>query len=300
MRRLAGWWDALAAVARRAGEAVLLVARDPLRILPVLTVIALLTLSVPLTITGLSRVGRATIDWRATSAIHWRHAQGEITRVRIDDGLVVDLSYRDRAHRTQRAEVFVGDAGGHWVNRRVPIRYDAGRPGRVEIVGIRGADPVLGLLRAGAPLGAGIAGLVLAVAVWRRRRLIAVSARPIRLMRRPLVVAGTVVAVGIAGWALGTVWERGWSAVASSIGHLVSTVFGDLLGVLVPIVAFALGCVVTAWLARHRHSDEHQGLLGNAHRFIDRAAGLVPSPDELRARPQEPPGGRDETSAPVS
>jgi hypothetical protein len=78
------------------------------------------------------------------------------------------------------------------------------------------------------------------------------------------------------------VWERGWSAVASSIGHLVATIFGDLLGVLVPLVAFVLGCVVTAWLARHRHHDDHDGLLSSAYRMIDKAAGMAPSPEEMR------------------
>jgi hypothetical protein len=40
---------------------------------------------------------------------------------------------------------------------------------------------------------------------------------------------------------------------------------------------------LTAWLARHRHHEDHQGLLSSAHRFIDRAAGYVPSPEELQA-----------------
>jgi hypothetical protein len=101
-------------------------------------------------------------------------------------------------------------------------------------------------------------------------------------MRGPLVAAGLLIVAGLAAWAIGTVWERGWSAVASATGHLAATVFGDLLGVLVPLVAFALGCLVTAWLARHRHHDEHDGLLSSAYRMIDRAAGMAPSPDEMR------------------
>jgi hypothetical protein len=164
----------------------------------------------------------------------------------------------------------------------VPIRYDASDPDQVELVGFGTDDPITALLLAGAPLGAGIAAILLAVSVWRRRALIAVSAHPLRVMRRSLVAAGCLVVAGLAAWAIGTVWERGWSAVASASGHLAARLFGDLLGVLVPLVAFALGCLVTAWLARHRHHDDHDGILSNAYRMIDRAAGMAPSPEELR------------------
>jgi hypothetical protein len=164
----------------------------------------------------------------------------------------------------------------------VPIRYDAGDPQSVELVGYGNDDPIPALLLAGAPLGAGIAGIVLAVSLFRRRALVAVSAHPLQAMRGPLVAAAALVVAGIAAWAIGTVWERGWSAVASATGHLAATVFGDLLGVLVPLVAFALGCLVTAWLARHRHHDDHDGLLSSAYRMIDKAAGMAPSPEEMR------------------
>jgi hypothetical protein len=283
MDRLVAWWDALAGAARRARVRLAALARDPLRVLPVLAVVALLALSIPLTVTGLMRVGRATLDWRANSAIHWRRADATVTRVRIDDGLVVSVAYRDAAGGRHRASAFVGDAGGRWIDRDVRIRYDTRHPARVEIVGIEGNDPVLGLLQAGAPLGAGLAGLVLAVAVWRRRRLLAVSAHPLQILRRPLILGAAILLAGVAAWAVGTVLDQGWSAVASAFGHLVSTVFGDLLGVLVPLVAFVLGALMTAWLARHRHHTDHDDILSSAHRLIDRAAGMVPSPDDLRA-----------------
>ena len=62
-----------------------------------------------------------------------------------------------------------------------------------------------------------------------------------------------------------------------------------MLGVTVPLVTFAIGCLLTAWLARHRHHDEHEGMLSNVHRIIDRAAGYVPSPEDLKAElPDEP------------
>lgn len=293
MDRIAGWWDALAGAARRTVARLAVLARDPLRVLPVLAVIALLAISIPLTATGLMRVGRATMDWRASSEVRWRSADATVTRVKVDDGLVVVVRYRDADRRLRDAEAFVGDADGRWIDRDPRIRYDVSDPEHVEIVGVSGDDPLLGLLRAGAPLGAGIAGIVLAASLWRRRRLVAVSARPLQVMRGPIVVASTILLVGIAAWAVGTVLDQGWSAVASGFGHLVSTVFGDLLGVLVPLVAFALGCLVTAWLARHRHHDDHDDILSSAHRFIDRAAGLVPSPDDLRARAETssgPPG----------
>ncbi len=287
MDRLAAWWDTLRGAARRAVARLAVLARDPLRVLPVLAVVALLALSIPLTVTGLTRVGRATMDWRTSSRIHWRHADATVTRVRISDGLVVGVRYRTADGGVRHADVFVGDADGKWIDGSTRIRYDRAHPDHVEIVGVSGDSPTLALLRAGAPLGAGVAGLVLAVSLWRRRRLVAVSAHPLQVMRRPLVLAATILLVGVAAWAVGTVLDQGWSAVASGFGHLLSTVFGDLLGVLVPLVAFALGCLVTAWLARHRHHDDHDDILSSAHRLIDRAAGLVPSPDELRVRDEE-------------
>jgi len=293
MERLRAWWERGRALGRRSVEGVWRAARDPLRVLPILAIVALLAISVPLTVTGLSRISRGAMAWERSSAIHWRHTDALVREVKVDDGLVVRVAYRDRRAVTHRADVFAGDADGRWVGREVPIRYDTGRFGRVELVGFGSTDPLLVLLRAGAPLGTGVAGIALALALWRRRRLVAVSARPVAAMRGPLVVSAAIVAVGLTTWALGTVWQRGWSAVASSAGHLVSTVFGDLLGVLVPLVAFALGCLVTAWLARHRHHDDHDGLLSSAHRFIDRAAGMVPSPEELRPTDAERDGSPD-------
>ncbi len=282
MERWRAWWDRGTAMARRVTERLWAVARDPLRVLPIVAVIALLAIAVPLTVTGLSRGARGALDWRRQSTIHWHHTTGHVDRVKIDDGLVLDLRYRDRHGDAHRVETFVGDASGKWVDRDVPIRYAAGDPQNVELVGFGNQDPIPALLLAGAPLGAGIAGIVLAVSLFRRRALVAVSARPLQAMRGPLVAAGLLVVAGLAAWAVGTVWERGWSAVASATGHLAATVFGDLLGVLVPLVAFVLGCLVTAWLARHRHHDEHDGILSNAYRMIDRAAGMAPSPEEMR------------------
>ena len=189
------------------------------------------------------------MDWRHQSTIDWRPATGHVDRVKIDDGLVLDLRYRDLHDDAHRVQAYVGDANGKWVGASVPIRYDTGDPQSVELVGFGSDDPIPTLLLAGAPLGAGIAGIVLAISLFRRRALVAVSARPLQAMRGPLVAAAILTVAGIAAWAIGTVWQRGWSAVASATGHLAATVFGDLLGVLVPLVAFALGCLVTAWLA---------------------------------------------------
>jgi hypothetical protein len=282
MDRLRNWWTTGLAWSRRLTYRLWSAARDPLKVLPVLAVIALLAIAIPLTVTGLSRAGRGAMDWQRKSTIDWRKTTARVERVRIDDGLVLALRFRDRQGDVHRVSTFVGDASGKWVDRTVPIRYDAGRVDRVELVGFGDQDPIPALLLAGAPLGAGVAGIVLAVALFRRRALVAVAARPFQAMRGPLVAAGGVAIAGLAAWAVGTVWERGWSAVASAAGHLVATVFGDLLGVLVPLVAFALGCLVTAWLARHRHHEEHDGLLSSAYRMIDKAAGMAPSPEEMK------------------
>src|SRR6478672_9568613 len=157
-------------------------------------------------------VGRSAMDWRHRSTIDWRRTTGIVERVKIDDGLVLDVVYRDRHDERNRVEAFVGDASGKWVGRRVPIRYDAGDHQSVELVGYGNDDPIPALLLAGAPLGAGIAGIVLAISLFRRRALVAVSARPLQAMRGPLVAATCLVVAGVAAWAIGTVWERGWSA----------------------------------------------------------------------------------------
>lgn len=287
MNRLRTWWDWTADRLRRAGQQAWTVARDPFRLLPVMAVVVLLLIAVPLTITGLTRVGRDAFQWQADSGISWVSTTGTIVAVRDDDGLRVQVRYRDRDGTRRASEVYVGSTRGDWIDARAPIRYDRASPGTVEIRGFGSPDPIPALLLAGAALGSGLAALTLAVGLWRRRRLVAVSARPLLVLRPTIVVASTILVAGIGAWAAGTVWERGWAAVASATSHLGATIFGDLLGVLVPVVAFALGCLLTAWLARHRHSDEHAGgLLSGTHRLIHRAAGMVPSPEELRPDPR--------------
>ena len=287
MGRLRAWSDWAVRLLRRAGRHAWEVASDPFRLLPILAVAALLLIAVPLTITGLTRVGRDAFAWRVDSGITWRSTTGTVLSVRDLDGLRLRVQYRDGEGTRRVSEVFVGDTGSKWIDARVPIRYDRSAPGTVEVIGFGAPDPIPALLLAGAPLGCGIAAFVLAHGLWRKRRLVPVSAQPLVVLRPTFVLAGAILAAGIGAWAAGTVWARGWAAVGSAASHLGSTIFGDLLGVLVPLVAFALGCLVTAWLARHRHSDEHQGLLSSAHRLIDRAAGMVPSPEELRPEPRQ-------------
>lgn len=263
-----------------------------MRVLPALAVGALLLIAIPLMVTGLSRVARAGMDWRSEATVHWRRADATVTGVRDADGLLLRLRYRDVRGRDHRAETYAPESSRRWVPVRVPIRFDPSDHGRVELVGFGDRAPIPALLLAGAPLGGGVGALVIAIALWRRRRLVTVSASPLAVMRRPILFGITVLLGGLGAWATGTVAVRGWSAVASAAGHLASTIFGDLLGVFVPVVAFALGALLTAWLARHRNHAEHEGLLSSAHRFIDRAAGMVPSPEELRAgdpEPGEPP-----------
>jgi hypothetical protein len=157
----------------------------------------------------------------------------------------------------------------------------------VDLIGVAEARPIGSALVAGAAIGAGLAALILAFGIWRRRRALAEADHPFRVVRVPLALAGLVLAIGIAAWAVGTVSLRGWSGVADRLGNQFSVVFGDLLGVGLPLVTFAIGCLLTAWLARHRHHEAHDGVLSNMHRVIDRAAGYVPSPEDLQA--EQPP-----------
>ena len=273
--------ERVAEAGRRWGARAWATARDPLRVLPVIAVVALLLIGIPYTATGLSRIARVGLDWRSESRVDWHRTVGTVTGVRESDGLLARVRYRDDRGRTHVAESFVPDPTQKWLTPRVVVRFDPSHHDRIELVGYGDRGPVAALLIAGAPLGAGIAAIIVAFGVWRRRRLIPVSATPVAILRRPLTIGMAVLIAGVGAWAAGTVIERGWSAIASATGHLVGTVFGDLLGVFVPLVAFVAGCLLTAWLARHRNHAEHEGLLSSAHRLIDRAAGMVPSPEQL-------------------
>ncbi len=293
LERITRWLERINALARTWVARAWATARDPLRVLPVLAVVALVLIGIPYTATGVSRVARAGLHWRAESGVQWHRTVGTVTGVRENDGMVVRVQFRDDQGHGHVAKTYLADPSKRWLTMQVPMRFDPHHLNRIELIGYSYRGPVAALLIAGAPLGAGVASLVLAVGLWRRRRLVAVSARPIAVLRRPITVALAILATGIGAWAAGTVIERGWRAIASSTGHLVSTIFGDLLGVLVPVVAFALGALVTAWLARHRNHEQHHGLLSRAHGLIDRAAEMVPSPEDLA--PQEDvelPSGR--------
>ncbi len=286
MERIQRILERLAEAARRGTARAWTAARDPLQMLPIIAVFSLLLVGIPYTATGASRVARAGLDWRSESRVHWRQADGVVTGVRHSDGLLVRVRYLADGDRAYVAEALVGDTGNRWLTTSVRVKFDPAHHDRIEVLGFGNRTPIAGLLIAGAPLGAGIGSLVVAVGVWRRRRLVAVSARPIAALRRPLSVGLAIVIAGVGAWAVGTVFDRGWTAIASSTGNLAGTVFGDLLGVFVPVVAFVGGALLTAWLARHRHHHEHDGLLSSAHRLIDRAAGMVPSPEEMA--PEEP------------
>ena len=281
MDRIMSWLERGAAVGRAWGARVWATARDPRRVLPVLAVVALLLIAVPYTATGLSRVGRAALNWRSDATMHWERTTGTVTGVRDADGMLVQVRFHDQHGHRRQAETFVADPTKKWLRMTVPLKFDARNPDHIKLIGFGDRAPIPGLLIAGAPLGAGIGALVIAIGLWRRRRLVAVSATPIAVLRGPLTVGLVIAVAGIGAWAAGTVLQRGWTAIASATGHLVGTVFGDLLGVLVPLAAFVAGCLLTAWLARHRNHEEHQGLLSSAHRLIDRAARMVPSPEEL-------------------
>ena len=99
------------------------VARDPLKVLPVIAVIALLAIALPLTVTGLTRAGRGAMDWQRRSTIDWHRASARVEQVKIDDGLILRLHYRDHSGAAHEVDTFVGDASGKWVGRTVRIRY---------------------------------------------------------------------------------------------------------------------------------------------------------------------------------
>lgn len=276
----------------------------PVRVLIGGICIVLLAVALPLLIGGGTRLNSAWIDWRHDRAVgrDWVRSTATITQVRDQDGLELRLTYRDRAGNRHQATVLVEASGSQWVDSRLPIHYDPHHPSRVDLVDVAQARPLGNALVAGASVAGGLAAVILALGIWRRRRALEASAHPFRVLRVPLALSAVVLALGIAAWAVGTVNLRGWTGVADRLGHQFSIVFGDMLGVTVPLVTFAFGCLLTAWLARHRHHETHEGMLSSAHRLIDRAAGYVPSPEDLQADtpaehgariPEDEPEGSD-------
>jgi hypothetical protein len=284
--RLDRGMDRALALGRRLGARARDLVHHPVRLLVAGICILLLAVALPLLVGGGTRMYSAWTDWRHDRAMgrDWVRSTATILEVREQDGLGVRLSYRDLAGERHVTTVDVESTGGDWIASRTPIRYDPSRPGKVDLVAVDDASPVGRALVAGAAVGAGLAALILAFATWRKRRAIEETGQPFTVLRVPLALSALVLAAGVAAWAVGTVSLRGWTGVADRLGHQFSVVFGDMLGITVPLVAFALGCLLTAWLARHRHHEAHQGMLSRAHRLIDRAAGYVPSPEELQAQ----------------
>jgi hypothetical protein len=257
----------------------------PVRVLIGGICIVLLAVALPLLIGGGTRLQSSWIDWRHDRAVgrDWIRSTATITEVRERDGLELRLTYRDQSRDRHSANVRVESTGSEWLASRLPIHYDPSHPSRVDLIGVAEARPLGHALIAGAAIGTGFAALILALGIWRRRRVLEESSHPFTVLRVPLALSAVVLALGIAAWAAGTVKLRGWTGVADRLGNQLSVVFGDMLGITIPLVAFAIGCLVTAWLARHRHHEDHEGILSSAHRLIDRAAGFVPSPEDLKA-----------------
>jgi hypothetical protein len=280
--------------------------KNPVRLLIMGVCLVLVAVAIPLLIGGGSRLESAWKDWRHERSVgrDWVKGTGHLTEVRSKDGITLHLFYFDRAGDRHAANVHLDGTGDEWVRRQFPIRYDPAHKAQVDLVNISDADILGRALGAGAALGAGRAALRRSFMLWRRRRAIADAEHPLALLRVPLAISGFVLALGVAAWAVGTVRLRGWTGVADRLGNQLSLAFGDMLGVTVPLVTFAIGCLLTAWLARHRHHDEHEGMLSNVHRIIDRAAGYVPSPEELKAElpdeltgANEPPAGARSSGA---
>ncbi|MGZ4797256.1 MAG: hypothetical protein ACXVKA_08190 [Acidimicrobiia bacterium] len=287
--------DRLVALSRRLSAYGRDVAHNPVRLLVGGVCIVLVVVALPLLIGGGMRLDHAWTDWRHERSVgrDWIRSTGHLTAVRQGDALTLRLYYFDRSGERHRARVQVEASSEDWIVSRMPIRYDPAHPSQVDLVNVAETNPLGSGLVAGASIGAGFAALILAFGIWRRRRALAESSHPFTTLRVPLAVAGAVLAAGMAAWAVGTVRLRGWSGVADRLGKQFSVVFGDLLGVTVPLVTFAIGCLLTAWLARHRHHENHEGILSRMHRLIDRAAGYVPSPEDLQA--EAPDAGADET-----
>jgi hypothetical protein len=277
--------DRVIALGRSLSERGRELVHHPVRILIGGICIVLLAVALPLLIGGGTRLHSAWNDWRHDRTVgrDWVRSTATITQVRERDGLELRLTYRDDNGDRHRARALVEASGSQWVDTRLPIRYDPSDFTRVDLVSVAEARPLGNALVAGASVGLGFAALIVAFGIWRKRHVLEESSHPFRVLRVTLAFAAVVLAVGIAAWAVGTVNLRGWTGVADRLGHQFSIVFGDMLGVTVPLVAFAIGCLLTAWLARHRHHETHEGVLSRAHRLIDRAAGFVPSPEDLQA-----------------
>ncbi len=283
--RLDRGMDRAAALGRRASVYGRDLVKNPVRLLVMGVCLVLIVVAVPLLIGGGSKLEAAWKDWRHERRVgrDWMRGTGHFTEMRSNDGITVHLFYFDRSGDRHTASVHLDGTGDTWVKRQFPIRYDPVHPSQVDLVNISDADILGRSLVAGAAIGAGLAALILSFMLWRRRRAIAEAEHPLSLLRVPLAISGFVLALGVAAWAVGTVRLRGWTGVADRLGSKLSVAFGDMLGVTVPLVTFAIGCLLTAWLARHRHHDQHEGMLSNVHRIIDRAAGYVPSPEDLKA-----------------
>lgn len=295
--------DRVARSAQRVGSAAFRYARaavhNPMRVLAVVVGVLLMILSVPLLVNGALRLGYAWSDWRHATTVtsDWIPARAAIDGIRVTDGIDLDLSYRDRHGTTRHAKSHLSAPGSEWISSPVPIRYNPSDKSNVDLVGISDPHPAGRALVAGAGIGAGAAAALLAISMWRRRRVLATAEDPLSVLRTPLILSGVLVAVGLGAWAVGTITTQGWTSVANRIGVRASSLFGGLMTILVPVIAFAVGALVYAWLARYRHHDSHTGVLGRAHRIIDRASEYMPSPDQLAAHPDDDPGPDTDTES---
>ena len=269
----------LRTVTARALEA----ARDPRRLLVLTAIVALLASGGPLAIAGTHRMVEGIGDWRSDAGTDWQRTRGRVVAVRDEPGLAVRVRYRDEQGSTHVVGVGLDGRSGRWIGPSVRLRYDANDHSAVDLAVDGSARPVVDLLLAAAPLGAGLAGILTAIALWRRRRVIVASDRPLVSACSAGVVGGVLLLAGLAAWSTGTVVERGWSGVGTAMSDGLATVFAEMLGILIPIVTFVIGCVLTAWLGRHRSRLAADHPLVEAYDLVDRAAEVVPSPDELRA-----------------
>ena len=244
---------------------------------------ALIAFGVPLTIAGAGRVVHGVGEWRRDARADWHRARGRVVAVRDDPGeLAVRVRYRDESGVAHVVPVGLDGRTGRWLGPHVRLRYDTNDHSEVDLRVDGMARPGIDLLLAGAPLGAGLAGIAMAFALWRRRRTVIASERPVVAACSASVVGIALLFAGLTAWSIGTVAERGWSGVGASMSDAVATVFAEFLGVLIPIVTFVIGCVMTVWLRATGAASARSAHWPGPTIWCTEPPRSRPSPDELR------------------
>lgn len=255
--------------------------REPVRTLVVTVCVVLFAIAIPFLVAGGARIERAWATARRDSSVDrsWRGATARIDAVRVADGLELALSYAPPEKPTRSVRLHLDAPGTSWIATRVRIRYDPRHPDRVELTDIVEPAALWTGLLAGSALCVGAGAATLAFMLWRRRAAFGTTG-PLTVLAAPVARSAILGAAGLVLWVVGTAGRRGIAGAASGLGRGISTTVGYLLAIGLPLLAFAAGALVTAWLAKHREQPM-PGALGSAQAWIDRAADHLPTPSEL-------------------